>query len=194
VVGKVEKAYCTEELASLLARARQGQPEAKEELFFFLRPRFLALAKYRITEEQDAEDIVQETLMVVDEHLVELGTVEHLLAFTGQVMRNKIGNFYQKTDRRSRYQAAWGEASDLAYYIDEELDAAELERVILKAIDQLSEKSPICRAILLGLRDGLSPTDLSQQLRLTRSQIDDRVFRCRQTLRRILLKDFQWRI
>jgi hypothetical protein len=65
-----------------------------------------------------------------------------------------------------------------------------LDRVLLKAIDQLGQKRSICRGILLGLRGGFTPEDLGRWLRLTRSQIDDKVYQCRQALRRILAKDY----
>jgi len=189
VVEKEVKSYSQRGLARLLARAQQGQPEAREDIFFFLRARFLALAKHRLVRE-DAEDVVQETLIVVHDHFSEFKTVEGLLAFTNEVMRNKIGNFYRKRDRQKRYHITWGAVPELVYYLEGELDAAELDRILRKAIDQLGEKSPICRAILLGLREGLSAGELSRWLRLSRSQIDDRVFRCRRALRRLLLKDY----
>ena len=132
--------------------------------------------------------------MVVDNHFSEFKTVEGLLAFTNEVMRNKIGNFYRKRDRRKRYHAEWGTVPEGAYYLDRELNAVELDQIIRNAIDQLGEKSSICRVILLGLREGLSAGELSFSLQLTRAQIDDRVFRCRRALRRLLLENFGLRV
>lgn len=187
------KSHSKEGLTYLLTCAQQGQREAREEIFFFLRTRFLVLAKLRLMEE-DAQDVVQETLMVVDDHFSELETAESLLAFTNEVMRNKIGNFYQKRNRRMRYQAEWEEVPEPTYYMDGELDAAELARIMRKAIDQLGEKNSRCRAILLGLCEGLSLSELSQRLQLPRPRIDDWVFRCRKELRRILSDDYGLRV
>jgi len=172
----------------------QHAASGSEDVFRAQRRRLWGIA-YRLTgSAQDAEDVVQETLIVVNDHFSEFVTVERLLAFTNKVMRNKIGNFYRKRDRQRHYQVEWDKIPDLVYYMDEELDAAELDRIIQKAIDQLGEKSPVCRAILLGLREGLSIGELSRWLGLSRPKIDNQVFRCRRALRRILLKDYNLQV
>ena len=184
-----ERVYSAAEFADRLTQARQGQREAREEIFYFLRARFLSLAKLRVLEE-DAQEVVQETMIVVEKHLSEFETVENLLAFTNAVMRNKIGNFYQKRDRRKVYEAQENNIPDPIYYMDGELEAAELERLVWKAVDQLCQKNPRCREILVGLCQGLSASDLSEKFQVSRSNIDSRVFRCRQALRKILKENY----
>jgi len=190
---KENEVHSEEELTCLLAAAQQGQREARERIFFLLHTRFLALAKLRVRG-QDAEDIVQETLMVVERHLSEIGTVEALLAFTNQVMRNKIGNFYRREERRKSYHVTREGAVNPVYRMDEELNAADLERILRKAIDQVGERSPRCRAILLGLLEGLSVDEVCQQVGIKRTRIDDWIHRCRKELRRILSEVYRLRV
>lgn len=180
-------------LGQLLERARSGDREAREEIFSFLRARFLVLAKLRLVSE-DAEDIVQETLIVVDRRFLELLDVGALLGFTDGVMRNKIGNFYTvRNTRRKHTSTAW-DPPDRPYLIEDELGAAELERVVRQAVDRLGQKRPLCRTVLLSLCDGMSTGELTGFLRLPRARIDDIVFRCRKALRKILIDEFGWRI
>lgn len=176
-------------LEHLLALAHQGDQQARDEVFLFLRTRFLVLAKLRVGDD-DAEDVLQDAMMIVDRRFAELATAEHLLAFTDGVMRNKIGNFYLMRDSRRRYMVSQPEGGDPTYSIDDELAAAELEDVLRAAIDRLGGDRPRCRALLLGLCEGLSMEDLSRRVGIPRSHIDDWAFRCRQALRRILAKDF----
>ena len=134
--------------------------------------------------------------MVVERHFLELQTVEELLAFTDKVMRNKIGGFYLKRDRRKRYQVDWEEAkaAEPSYYMDGKFEAAELARIAWDAIDQLGPTSESCRAMLLGLSEGMSLSELSDWLQLPRGRIDERLHRCRRRLRKILYEQYGLRL
>ncbi len=174
-------------LAEVLTCVHGGDHDAREEILKFLQARFLKLAKLRVMGE-DAKDIVQETLMVVDHHLQEIATVEGLLAYTNEVMRNKIGNHYRRRDLRRRYIVTSDHVPEPEYDMTEELETAELYRLMHKAIDELGEVRPRCRELFLGLINGLSISDLCERLQMPRSKVDEWLFRCRQALRRILQK------
>lgn len=128
--------------------------------------------------------------MVVHEHFSELASISQLMAFTLGVLRHKIGNIYRKRARRERYRVGLQEIPEPIYYIDGELDAAQLDRLMLQAIQRLGARKPECRAMLLGLREGLSIDDFSRRWRLSRSALDKRLARCRRALRRILLEEY----
>lgn len=187
--------YTLQRLTPLLADAQAGQSAAREEIFFFLHARFLALAKLRLMGE-DAEDVVQETMIVVERHFLEFQTVEELLAFTDGVMRNKIGSFYLKRKRRKRYQVDWEEAkaAEPGYYMDGQFEAAQLAQMAWDAIDQLGPTSESCRMMLLGLSEGMSLDELSEWLQIPRGRIDERLHRCRRRLRKILHQQFGLRL
>lgn len=189
------KGYSLQQLASLLANAQAGQWQAREEIFFFLHARFLTLAKLRVMGE-DAEDVVQETLMVVERHFGEFQTVEDLLSFTNGVLRNKIGSFYRKRDRRNQYHVDWEEAKAIepGYYMDDQMEAAELVQIIWDAVDHLGRMSQTCRTLLMGFSQGLSLKELSDWLKLPRGRIDERLFRCRKTLRKFLYEKYGLRV
>ncbi len=178
-----------QELHHLFARAHHGDREAREKIFSLLRGRFLAVAKYKLMED-DVEDAVQEALMVVHEHFSELANVDQLMAFTFGVLRHKIGNIYRRRARRERYRVRLEEAPEPTYYMDGALDAAQLDRLMLQAIQRLGARKPECRAMLLGLREGLSIDDFSRRWRLSRSALDKRLARCRRALRRMLREEY----
>src|SRR5580704_13887539 len=89
--------YSWEDMRAIFSRAREGDVDSRDKIFSFLRLRHLAIARYRLPEA--AEDVVQDTLVVVHEHFSTIGTLEQLVAFANQVLRNKIGNVYQSRDR-----------------------------------------------------------------------------------------------
>ena len=181
-----------QDLIDQLARAKNGHAEAIDQLFDFLRSRLLVIARYRVQE--SAEDLVQETLVIVHNRLPEFENPEGLLAFTNQVLRNKIGNIYQERDRRKLRQVELGENLPLQYNIDGELHAVELDRIIRECIDRLGQRHPNCRAILSSLYDGFNPAEISENLGISKSSLKVRVFRCRKALRKILSDEYRMQV
>ncbi len=178
-----------QELDDFLRRAKHGHDDSKDRLFEFLRARLLVLSKYRIPEA--AEDTVHETLLIVYQHLGECDTVEGLLAFSHQVLRNKIGNLYQ---RRYRHGHSELEEGDATYRIENRIEHDELEGILLNSIERLRERHPDCGEILSSLYGGLEPTEISSNLGITKSKLKVRTFRCRQALRHLLSAEYglQW--
>lgn len=176
-----------QELDDLLRRAQREheQEDSKDLLFAFLRTRLLVLARFRIPEA--AEDTVHEALLVVHQHLGECDTVDSLLAFSHQVLRNKIGNLYQRRYRRAHDELQEGDA---VYFIQDQIEHDELERILLNSIERLRERFPVCGEILSSLYGGLEPTEISSNLGISKSKLKTRTFRCRQALRDMLTEQY----
>ncbi len=180
-------------LSRLLPLAREGDHEAREKVFSFLGERFRLLAKLRLVKE-DAEDVVQETMMVVSQHFLDYQTLESLLAFTDGVLRNKVGNHYRKRDRRRRLIDSFLARPQPPTFVEGEPGVGSLEHRVRVAIDRLGQRSPRCRLLLLGLSEGMQVDELSRRLQLPRSAVDLRIFHCRRALRGILDKEFGLRL
>ena|ERR1044071_12985 len=178
-----------QKLSENLRLALAGNDGAKEEVFAFLRKRFLSLARYRLPEA--AEDVVHDALVVVHRRFAEFDSVDGLVAFTNQVLRNKIGNAYQLRYRRDR--EALGDLEP-GYCIAEELEGEELDRIMCDAIERLRAKFPGCAEILSCLLNGLEPTEISAKLSIPKSRLKVRTFRCREALRQLLYVEYglQW--
>ena len=174
-----------EELHDLLQLARHNHEDSKNRLFEFLRARLLILARFRVPDA--AEDTVHETLLIVHQHLTDCDTVDRLLGFSHQVLRNKIGNLYQQTHRRGHNEL---QESDAAYCISDQIEHDELERIVLESIERLRETLPICGEILSSLYCGLEPTEISSNLGISKSNLKTRTFRCRRVLRDLLSAEY----
>ena len=181
-----KKPYTWDSLESAFVEARGGRDDSKEEIFAFLRSKLLVPARHRVPEA--AEDIVHESLIVVHRRFSEFEALEGLLAFTHQVLRNKIGNVYQG---RTRHKVQTVEETTLQYPETEEAQSVELEEILKQSIDKLGEKFPICRNILVSLYEGLEPGEISDQLGIPKSKLKVRTFRCRQALRDLLHRDYR---
>jgi RNA polymerase sigma factor (sigma-70 family) len=176
----------TSDLSDDLTAARDGDEAAKERIFGFLRIRFLGLAAYRLPEA--AEDVVHETLVVVHLHFSEFSSLDGLVAFTNQVLRNKIGNAYQERYRRKRTPLEENHSG--GYRIDSEIETGELDQIVRESIERLRGRRPDCGTILTALYNGLEPGEICSHLGIPKSRLKVRTFRCREALRQLLSSEF----
>jgi DNA-directed RNA polymerase specialized sigma24 family protein len=162
-----------------------------------LRARFVEITRRRV--EGDAvEDIVQDALSIVHEKGAGVpGGSDGLppLPWCFTVLRNVIGNHYQRERTRSRAaQAGSMEHAQVEALAAgqsppgplEALERAEMTRLLEQAIEELSAKAPDCgrllRAMLGRTEEASEAPDGTASTRYVRA------FRCRRRLREILLR------
>lgn len=172
-------------IARFLEEAKSGAADAREEICRVLYTRLMEVARRRLPDE-DAQDVVQESMLFIVDRIEQHETPESLLGFAHGVLRNKIGNFYNKRNRHEHVVMAMSRPPEDSCTIDADLAAAELWRIVSEAIDELGDRSPLCRDVLLGLAEGKSYSDLCTELRIPASLIEKRVFRSRLALRSIV--------
>jgi len=160
---------------------------SREDWFAQLRERFLALARRRVPDDA-AEDLVQEALRII--HEKSASGEEPQLAWCFQVLRNVIGNFYQR--QRTRAAADPEEARD-AVLADaprpsplEALEARDSERVIGEAVDELAATDGSCARYVRALLAGLDPATIARGDEVPAAILYRRLYRCRRKLRVIL--------
>jgi RNA polymerase sigma factor (sigma-70 family) len=184
--------------------AGRGDPQASEWLDQ-LRARLLAAAGRRVPREV-AEDLVQEALMIVAEKGVRGGAaaaagvpdaIEGLppLAWCFQVLRNVIGNWYQR--ERTRRAAADPTSQNHARFEQagtpgglptplEALERAETAALIHQALGALAAESEACARYLRGIVDGQKPATIARREGLEEAVLYRRIYRCREKLRGLL--------
>jgi DNA-directed RNA polymerase specialized sigma24 family protein len=206
--GMTESSPTIPDLDGLLQLALEGVRGAETALFEGLRARLLRVAKQRVRED-DAPDVVQDALRIVLLKYRARGDQAGILPWSLTVLRNVIGNYYQKADHRkdwislehvpSGFLARAGEVA--AREADPGNDRAQRQLVerLAAAIRNLSRSHPRCgtifRAILESLDAGGSPREISarslekiqqEYSDLTRALFYVALHRCRANLRQIL--------
>ena len=165
----------------------------EDEWFAQLRARFLEIARRRVGSEA-AEDVVQDALKVVSERgeaVLRQSDVDGRtpLAWCMQVLRNTIGNHYQKQrTRRERIQE--GEVAldpvDPSPGPIEALESAEALRLIRQSLEEMARVRDHCARYIRSIAKGVSPRQIAAEERLEEAVIYRRVYRCRQKFRDLL--------
>lgn len=168
----------------------EGDPSSRPGMAE-LRRRFVEIARRRVPREA-AEDLAQEALRIVVEKGVQIGSPAAsgrppALAFSFQVLRNVIGNYYQRSARRP--VAAEAEPDERAADTPTPLEAllaAERTRHIAEALRRLAEADGSCARYLSGLVEGRKPNELAGAEGVDPAAFYRRLYRCRAKLRTML--------
>jgi RNA polymerase sigma-70 factor (ECF subfamily) len=126
---------------------------ASEAVLAKLRERILAFAASRIGR-PEAEDLAQETLMLLHQKYGEVDAIEELVPLAFRILRFKMAAGFRKSARRGEDSAIPVEDANLRSTDDPEdgLLARERRRLMLDALDALGER---CREILKMKMSGL---------------------------------------
>ncbi len=196
-------------LDTVATLAVSGDQAAEETLFEMLRVRFLAVVKHRVRAD-DQEDVVQEAMRVVHSRLSGRAQQRQTLAWGFAVLRNVVGNYYQRQRVLNRGEVfddrlhggicgAAGPDEEGNYGVTHELFMTETSRQVKEAIKILSQRTPRCgiifQRILESLDLGGGPQEVSGRALaklqieipdISRSALYVALHRCRERLRVVL--------
>ena len=143
--------------------------------------RLLAFIWGRVTDESQAEDILQEVFIRVHRHLCCLPPAEKMEGWIYQIARNLIIDYYRQ--RREIFELP----SDLPAEIElQEPDAeSDLAGSLRGMIDEMPE--PYREALALTEYQGLTQVELANKLGISVSGAKSRVQRAREKLRDLIL-------
>ncbi len=151
-----------------------------------LRERFLSIARRRVHPDV-AEDLVQDALRVIVER--NPGGEPPSLPYCFQVLRNVIGNHYQKERvrrRRAEVEDAGTAVPDESPTPLEALASDDALRVVGECLQGLSVTDPGCTRYLRRLIGGANPAAVAEEEGLAAAVFYRRLYRCRLKLRDLL--------
>jgi RNA polymerase sigma factor (sigma-70 family) len=149
------------------------------------------LTALRIENPEDAEDLVQETLLTMIEKWPEIELRKGLLVWGMGILRKKVGNYYRREQRYSAMRREF--LSDVMLHLTRSPPAAESTmhyRELRALVDAILEKFPTReRAVMELLVSGLPINEIAGALHPERYQnIVNRVHRGRKRLHKELAK------
>jgi len=149
------------------------------------------LTATRILNSNDAEDIVQDTLLTMVSKRSQVVLEKGPLAWGMGILRNKVGNYYRKDRRRSIYQKTDMRVKSAlpntkSVSPEMELRCRELQKIIDSALAKLPNTQRQAMELLIA---GLNPSEIVSYLEPERYQsIINRLYRGRREIVRELAR------
>lgn len=188
-------------LDTLAAQAVSGDEIARSALLTDLRVRFLQVAKRRL-QEDDCEDVVQEALQIVLLRYAERQPQQNILVWSFAVLRNVIGNYYQRRKRQMRnepYEERIHSAASAERGTDDLVATKEVFAGLKKALTTLAHEEPRCgrlfQIVLESCDEGGTPVEINRRAmkrmrvkydRMTQGALYVALHRCRRRLKEIV--------
>jgi RNA polymerase sigma factor (sigma-70 family) len=173
-------------LEQLLVRARAGDRTAEQEMFEYLLARFTYLAQRRISAEE-ARDVAQDACLTVLEKYRTEAPQERFLPWAYEVLRNKIGNYYQHQKVQKRVMADLPPDSPAQSPDRAEADLETRLRLIL-CMKRLVKAYPRFARILNLIYQGYTTDEICERMRLTANNLYVSLTRSRKLLNNCLEK------
>jgi RNA polymerase sigma factor (sigma-70 family) len=170
----------------------ESEHEWSEDEIKTIRLAFQKLASLRIMNANDAEDIVQESLLTMILKRPQISLTKGPLIWGMGILRNKVGNYYRKNQRYLCLEMSESatqqrrEEDALAASPEGAMLHAELRKIVNRSLDQLPGAQRQVMELLLA---GLDPREIVHKLSPERYQtIINRLHRGRKKLAQELAK------
>lgn len=161
---------------------KTGDGTGERELFDLLAVRFRLFAARKVSNREDAEEIVQESLLVISREYKELEIRTSFSSWAYQVLVNRIKGYYRDKQRDSRVESR-PEVESGSRQID-----AELESQLSDCLRKLHKRNSRYARILNLKYQGFTVDEICRKLDMTPNNLYVTLMRARAMLRKCLDK------
>jgi len=168
------------DIEQLYKQAITGDAKAERELFSKLTDRFEWLAKLKISNPDDAEDVAQKALQVIFSKYREAAIDYSFAAWAHKVLTHEIWTYYRSQRTRRKLFTPWDETADASFTSD--IDHG-FRRRFAMCWKELVEKTPRYARVITMKREGHSTSEICEGLGVDRSVLYVLLSRARRALK-----------
>lgn len=165
------------ELRHKVGLARDGDKEAEQEVFEYLRVRFIILAQRRISVDA-AEDIAHEACLTVFEKFHSVPTDIEFLAWAYKILRNKIGSHMRNTKSRNKFEYSSGSIEDIVGRKTTE-ENHDLRLSLIACLEKMAARYPQYIRIINLSNQGYTSDEICRKLAIKPNYLYVLTHRCR---------------
>jgi RNA polymerase sigma factor (sigma-70 family) len=168
-------------LEGLLAQAKAGDKAAEEELFGFLRARFVTIVQLAIGEEQVADDLAHEACLTVMKKYRSENVGTGFKFWATKILRNKIGDYLRSKRVRERGREYLPRIEETPGDLNP-TQTRQLERALIDCLRMIARTNTRYARILLFSYHGYDTEYICSRLAITRTNLYSLLSRSRSTL------------
>ena len=170
-------------MEELVVRAKQGDLTALEEIIISMKNDLYKIAKSRFTNNEDAEDAVQETIISVMKSIKKVQKVESFKSWIIKILINKCNTIYKKRKKSSIYIDEI-EISDTPVETNNDFDNDMDFYLMLKGLNY-KEKL----IIILFYSQDYSIKEISKMLKMNENTVKTNMFRAKAKIKNNYIKE-----
>jgi len=176
---------------ALIARFQNGDKEAFTQLYaLYSRKLFLNLVRL-VKSEEIAAEILQEIFVIIWEKRGSIEIQQNFRAYLYRIGENKVADFFRRVRRdRNLLFKIQKIASEHYSYIEEDMISRENAEILKKAIDTLPPQRK--QIFELCKLQGKSYNEVSSQLGISTSTINDHIVKGTKAIREFLYSNQQY--
>ncbi len=166
----------------LLARAKNGEQAAEEELLAFLSVRFRLFARHIVNDSEAADDVVQETCLAILQNYKTVAISGGFNAWAYGVFRMKVKSHFQQLKNRRRRYASESPADAAGNRLPGS-DYAELERGLMECLEAIIKTNRQYARVLNLSYQGFTTSEICRRLGISRTNLYVTLYRARSLLK-----------
>jgi RNA polymerase sigma factor (sigma-70 family) len=159
----INRDYQSEDINELFRQAFRGSKEAEKKLFLNLSVRFSVITRLRISNGNDIEDVIQDTLAVISQKYKGLTDDVNFVAWAHQVLKFQVLKYYKKTGSDSRKSKRLADENQSASGWEPDLM---LRDNLLKCLQKINRKSSLYARILNLHYQGFTTGEICEKLKI----------------------------
>jgi RNA polymerase sigma factor (sigma-70 family) len=163
--------------------AVDGDRTAERKLLELLTVRFGALANLRLGNKQDAEEVVQDTLMVVGQKYKNVQSDTNFKAWAHKVYENRLLNHISARSRAGRHDS---ESNVEAYSAPDAINWQELKTQLIDCLSKIGMVNRRYARIINLQHQGYAANEIGQRLDITNANVYMVLSRARVMLKKCL--------
>jgi RNA polymerase sigma-70 factor (ECF subfamily) len=170
-------------LNELYNLAREGDQAAEEPLFHGLSERFGLFVQHRVRSKQDAEEIVQDTLMAIARKYKKVGLITNFTAWAYKALENNLLYYYRTKQSRAEKVKQMAANPEMSF-----TPAPELRHQLLECLKKMNRINTRYARILNLHYQGYAVKEICQKLKITENNVYIILSRARSMLKSCLEK------
>ena len=165
-------------MEELIKRAQKGDKEAFTEIILSIRNELYKIAKTRIINENDIDDIIQETMIEAYKSIKQLRDLKKLKMWVIKILINKCNKFYK---RKSKKDISLEETNINNIIARNNNEDVENDMNFYSLIKNLKYDERI--VILLYYMEGYSVEEISEIIKMNKNTVKTNLYRARQKIK-----------
>ena len=165
-------------MEELIKRAQKGDKEAFTEIILSIRNELYKVAKTRIINENDIDDIIQETMIEVYKSIKQLRDLKKLKMWVIKILINKCNKFYKRKSKKDISLEETNINNIIARNNNEDI---ENDMNFYSLIRNLKYDERI--VILLYYMEGYSVEEISEMIKMNKNTVKTNLYRARQKIK-----------